>query len=170
MLSENLQAAFHKHMTAEFYSAYAYLAMAAHFESEDLPGFAHFFRIHHQEETLHAMKFFDFIAEAGVKPVLGTIEAPKGNFSSPVDAFRDALGHEKEVSASINSLMSMAQEEKAHAAAIFLQWFVSEQVEEEALFSQLVKNLEMLGDSPSGLIMLDRELAGRPAPSSGAAE
>jgi len=166
MLSQKLQDAFNKQMTAEFYSGYLYLQMAAHYESEDLPGFANFFRLQHQEELEHAMKFFDFLCEVGVKPNLGTIETSRNDFSSPKEPFDVSLEHEKKVTASIGNLVDMANEERAHAANAFLQWFVTEQVEEEATFSLFVKKLGMAGDDPRGLLMMDQELGLR-APSVG---
>jgi ferritin len=161
MLSQKLQDALNKQMTAEFYSAYLYLQMAAYYESEDLPGFANFFRIQHQEELQHAMKFFDFLCEIGVKPSLGTIETSRNDFSSAKEPFDASLEHEKKVTASIGNLVDIANEEKAHAANAFLQWFVTEQVEEEATFSLYIRKLEMAGDDARGLLMLDQELGQR---------
>lgn len=167
MLSDKLQNALSDHMTQEFHAAYTYLAMAAHFEAEDLPGFAHFFRVQYHEELEHGMKFFDFLAEAGARPDVGAITEPRKDYPSPKAAFDYSLEQEKKVTHRINELMDLSVEEKAHAASVFLQWFVTEQMEEEALFGTYVKRLELIGEDGQGIVALDHQLAGRPAHGSG---
>lgn len=167
MLSNNLKKALSEHMTSEFQAAYAYLAMAGWYESEDLPGFANFFRIQAQEETDHGMKFFNFLCEAGARPDIKAISEPGKEFSGPADPFKAGLEQEQQVTRRINSLMDLAQEEKSHATTVFLQWFVTEQVEEESLFNLYVKKLNLIGDDGRGIIALDRELAGRSATEEG---
>lgn len=161
MLSDKLVSALSEQMTNEFHAGYTYLAMAAHFEAEDFAGFAHFFRVQAQEELLHAMKFFDFLSQAGARARLGAVAEPRGTYAAPRDAFEIALRQEKEVTSSINELMDVAIGERAHAANVFLQWFVTEQMEEEALFSRLVKKFELIKDDGHGLMLLDREMGQR---------
>jgi ferritin len=161
MLSDKLQEALCEHMTSEFFAAYSYLAMAAWYEAEDLPGFANFFRIQYQEEMIHGMKFFDFLCEAGARPDLGSIAEPRKNYSSPMDPFMAGMEQEQAVTKRINGLMDLASEEKAHAAKVFLQWFVTEQLEEESLFGVYVKKLKLIGDDGRGIVALDRELGSR---------
>ena len=163
MLSDKLQSALNEQMRSEFYSSYLYLGMAAHFESGELGGIASLLRAQAAEETQHAHKFFDYLCQAGARPRLGTIEAVPSEYGSALTAFRLALEHERKVSAQIHALMDLAISERNHASVAFLQWFVTEQVEEEATFGRFVRRLEMLGDDPRGLLMFDREMAARAA-------
>jgi ferritin len=164
MLSQKLQDALNEQMTAEFYSAYLYLAMAAYCESRDLSGFAHFFEVQAQEETQHALKFYRYINETGGRARLLTIKEPQGDYSSPLEVFENALEHEKWVTASIDNLVALSRDEKSNATEIFLQWFVTEQVEEESTFGLYVSQLKMIEDNPQGLLFLDKELSTRPLP------
>ena len=132
-------------------------------ESADLPGFAHWMRIQSQEELTHAIKFFDFLLERGGTVELGEIPAPPKEWESPLAVFEAAYEHECTVSGMIANLVEIARQEKDYAAEIFLQWFVTEQVEEEASADAVVKHLRMIGESKNGLFMMDRELAKRPA-------
>jgi len=161
MMSQKLQDAMNEQMKNEFFSAYLYQAMAGYFESEDLPGFANWMRIQALEELSHGEKFFHFMCEVGARTNLLPIDGPKNDYKSPLDVFEFSLDHEKFVTASINNLMTIAKEEGDHASEIFLQWFVSEQVEEEASFGLMVKKLERIGDDGNGLLRLDDELATR---------
>ncbi len=151
----------------ELYSAYLYLSMAAYCESNNLPGFAHWMRMQDEEERMHAMKFYDFIHERGGRVVLQAIDQPEAEFESPLDVFEKTLEHEQLVTALINDLYALAVEERDYASQIFLQWFITEQIEEEDNASQVIETLKMIGDSRQGLLMLDRELAGRAAPQAG---
>ena len=170
MLSERMEKALNKQINAELYSAYLYLAMAAYFESINLGGFGNWMRIQAQEELTHAMKFYDFVYERGGRVVLAAVDAPPKEWDSPLAAFEGAYEHECKVSAMINDLVNIAIEEKDHATNNFLQWFVSEQVEEEASADAVVQKLKLIGDHGNGIFMLDRELGQRVfhAPADGA--
>ncbi|MEJ2690343.1 MAG: ferritin [Deltaproteobacteria bacterium] len=161
MLGKKLQAAFNEQMKNEFYSAYLYMAMAGYFQSEDLPGFANWMRVQVLEEMTHGEKFFNFTCETGGRTHLLPIDEPQNEFATPADAFEVGLQHEKFVTASINNLMDMAVKDKDHAAQIFLQWFVTEQIEEEANFSLILRKLRRVEGDGRGLLMLDQELGQR---------
>ncbi len=159
-MNEKIQDAFNKQINAELYSAYLYLAMAAYFEDINLPGFAGWMQCQAQEEVMHAMKFFHFINERGGRATMAPIEGPKNEWNSPLNAFEDAYAHEQKVTAMINDLVDLAMTEKDHAANNFLQWFVAEQVEEEATADGVVQKIKLAGDG-GGLFMVDKELGQR---------
>jgi ferritin len=161
MINERIEKAFNEQINAELYSSYLYLAMAAYFASVNLQGFANWMRCQAQEELMHAMKFFTFINDRAGRVALGTIDAPPASWESPLSAFEAAYNHEQRVTAMINNLVDIALEERDHAANNFLQWFVKEQVEEEASADGVVQQLKLSGDQGSGLFMLDRELGAR---------
>jgi len=161
MFSDKLLDSMNEQMKNEFLSAYLYFAMAGYFESEDLPGIASWMRVQALEELSHGEKFFNFICEAGGRTDLRAIDAPQNDYQSPLDCFQYSLEHEKFVTSRINQLMDLAKQESNHAAQIFLQWFVTEQVEEEASFGLIVKKLERIADDGRGLLMLDAELQNR---------
>lgn len=161
MLSQKLQDALNEQMKNEFYSAYLYKAMAAYFEAEDLPGFANFFEVQALEEMTHGDKFYQYICEAGGRAFLKAIDEPKNEYASPTDAFEYALAHEQKVTGMINQLTDLAIAESDHATRIFLQWFVSEQVEEEASFNGWLAKVRRIGSDGRGLLMLDQELGQR---------
>jgi ferritin len=161
MSSSKVKQALNKQLNAEFYSSYFYLSMVAYFESHDLQGFAKWFRLQADEEYSHGMKIFDYIHDIGGKVTLSKIEGPKTDWDSVLKVFQETSDHEQEVTKSINDLVDLAIAEKDHATVNFLQWFVSEQVEEEATTQQNVRKMEMIGDSKSGLYMLNRELGSR---------
>lgn len=161
MMSEKLLKGFNDQLRDEFEAANIYLAMAAYCKSEDLDGFANFFIVQAEEERSHAMKFFNFIDDLGERIIISGYDNPNNNFSSLEDVFTAALKHEQKVTAQINNLMSMALEEKHFAAVNFLNWFVNEQVEEEAMFSGLIARIKRIANSPEGIYMLDNELAQR---------
>lgn len=161
MISEKIQEAFNKQINAELYSSYLYLSMSAYFETISLGGFANWMRCQAQEELLHAMKFFTFVSERGGKVLLTPIDGPPTRWDSPLHAFQDAYSHEQKVTALINGLVDVALQERDHASAAFLQWFVTEQVEEEASADKVVQQLKLAGDAGGGLFMIDRELATR---------
>lgn len=160
MLSSKMQDALNAQMNWEIYSAHIYLSMSSHFAQEGLGGFANWMYAQYQEEMFHAMKFFDYINEAGGHAKLGTIEAPPLAWETPLAAFEQALEHEQGVTARINEIANLAIEERNHAVGIFLQWFIAEQVEEEDSVGDLVGKLKMVGDG-GGLFMLDRDLGTR---------
>ena len=161
MISKNIQTALNKQLNAEFYSSYFYLSMSAYFEANDLQGFAKWFRMQADEEYAHAMKIFDYVYQVGGEVALQKIDGPKTKWNSFLEVFKDTFVHEQKVTKSINAIVDLAQREKDHATVNFLQWFVGEQVEEEATAQMNVKKMEMIGDSKSGLLMLDNELGSR---------
>ena len=161
MLGKAVQDAMNEQIKNELYSAYQYLSMAAYCESENLPGFAHWMRAQFREETEHAMKFYDFILDRNGRVVLQAIEGPVVDFGSPLEVFEQALEHEQGVTAMINDLYGLAVRENDYASQTFLQWFVTEQVEEEKNAGDVVETLKMIGDSSEALFLLDRELGQR---------
>lgn len=161
MLNPELEAALNAQLGGELYSSHLYLSMSAYCESANMPGAARWFRMQADEERTHAMKFFEHLVDRGGRVVLGTIEAPPTEFSSLLDAFERALEAERNVTAAIDRLTSMAIDQGDHAAQAFLQWFVTEQVEEEKQADEVVQTLRAIGDNPATLFMLDRELGAR---------
>lgn len=161
MLSKKMQDALNKHLTEEFYSSYLYLSMSAHFEALNWKGFANWFRIQSQEEYGHAMKFYAYILQAGGKVTLKQVDAPKTTWKSVMEAYKDTLAHEQKITGLIHKLVDLAMQSKDYATNNFLQWFVTEQVEEEATVEEIIHKLEMIGDNKGGLYMLDRELGAR---------
>jgi ferritin len=161
MLDKAVQDAMNEQIKNELYSAYQYLSMAAYCESANLPGFAHWMRTQAREEMEHAMRFYDFILERNGRVVLQAIEEPVVEFSSPLEVFEQALEHEQEVTAMINNLYGLATGENDYASQAFLQWFVTEQVEEEKNAGDVVETLKMIGDRSEALFLLDRELGRR---------
>lgn len=161
MLSKKLNAALNSQMNKEFYSAYAYLSAAAYFEEEELTGFANFFRIQSQEELQHAMRFFEYLHHAGGQAILESIAAPKKDFKTPLGVFEHGLNQEQNLAAEISNLLNLSIAEKHAPTQVFLQWFISEQVEEEALFTRYIKKLKRNGQDANGLMLLDNELAAR---------
>lgn len=163
MIGEKVQDAFNEQTNAELYSAYLYLSMAAQFEAMNLRGFANWMREQAREEVAHAMKFFAHVNERGGRVTLKQIDAPPKDWASPLAAFQDAYKHEQKVTALIDKLVKLAAAEGDDAAGIFLQWFVKEQVEEEASADEVVQKLKAIKDSANGLLMLDQALAKRGA-------
>lgn len=161
MLNEKIEQALNEQLSAESFSAYLYLSMSAYFESENLKGFASWMNIQAMEEYTHSRKFYDYILQRGGRVVLKPIEGPQTEWKSPVDVFEASLNHERYISARINKLMDLAIEESDHATKIFLQWFVTEQVEEEDNVGNTLDQVRMMGDTKQGLYMLDRELGQR---------
>jgi len=161
-MNDRIERAFNEQINAEMYSSYLYLSMNAYFRSENLPGFANWMMVQAQEELQHAMKFYDYVFDQCGRVVLTSIEGPQLKWDSPLAAFEHQLAHEQLVTDLINKLVDIASETKDHAAYEFLQWFVKEQVEEEANARELVAKASMIGDDGPGLYMLDKELAGRP--------
>ena len=161
MLTEKMQTALNGQLNAELYSSYLYLSMNAYFKSVNLDGFANWMYYQAQEELEHSMKFYDFVIQRGGKVVLTEIDAPPTEWDSPMAVFEATLAHEQKVTGLINDLVEVALEERDHATNIFLQWFVSEQVEEEESVSGVLEQLKLMGDAQGGLFMIDRELAKR---------
>lgn len=163
MLSNALQDAINEQIKNELYSAYLYLAMSAHFEEQSLLGFATWMRMQAREEVTHAMKLLDYIGDRGGHVALKAIDGPPEHFDSPLEIFRQALAHEKEVTRMIHDLYALAAKESDYPTQVALQWFVTEQVEEEKSALDIVDQLEMAGDNRGALLLLDREMAGRGA-------
>jgi len=163
MINKKMLDALNKQINAEMYSSYLYLAMAADFADKNFPGFAQWMQVQAREEDAHAMKIFCFIQERGGRVTLKAIDAPPAKWTSPLKAFQDAYAHEQKVTGMIHDLVMLARAEKDLASEIFLQWFVNEQVEEEASADEIVKRLEMIKDAPQGLVMLDAKLGARGA-------
>ena len=161
MISQSVQNAINDQIKHEFFSSYLYLSMSAYFETLSLPGFASWMRVQSQEEHAHAMKFFDFVNDRDGTVELQAIDQPPGEFQSPLDVFEQALTHERKVTALIHRLYELALKESDYATQTLLQWFITEQVEEEKNATQIVEQLKMTGGEPSSLLLLDRELAGR---------
>lgn len=161
MLDPKMQNALNDQLNFELYSGYLYLSMSSWFESVNLTGFAGWMHIQAQEELVHAMKYFDYIQERSGRSLLTTVEGPDTEWTSPLEAFEDAYEHETKVTGRINKLVDLAIELSDHATNNFLQWFVAEQVEEEASVDEVVQHLKMVSSDSSGLFMLDRELASR---------
>lgn len=161
MLSPTMQDALNAQINLEFTSAYAYLAAAAHFEAASLPGLAGWMRQQYAEEIEHALRLFDHLHDRGGRVRLGAIAEPRADFARPLDAFQMALGHEQKVTASIHNLYALAAKENDYATQTMLQWFITEQVEEEKNVGQVVDWLMLAGDAPAALLMLDQKLGQR---------
>lgn len=161
MIKDKIQGAINKQINAELYSSYLYLSMSSYFESINLKGCANWMRVQTQEELVHVMKFYDHLIERGGKVILSAIESPPTEWTSPLAVFEHAYQHEQKVTGLINDLVDLAVAEKDHASNNFLQWFVSEQVEEEASADEVVQKIKLMGDAPGGLFIIDRELAQR---------
>jgi len=163
MMKQKIQDALNAQLNAESFSAHLYMSMSAHFQSVNLKGMAHWMRLQADEETTHVMKFFDYVLSRGGKVALDQIGAPPTEWESPLAVFEAAYGHEQQVSAKINTLVDLALAERDHASNAFLQWFVTEQVEEEESVSEIVDQLKLIADDRGALFMLDRELGQRRA-------
>jgi ferritin len=161
MLKQKLQDAINEQIAYEIYSALIYKAMQAYFAAEDLPGFANWMDVQYQEELFHANKFFTYVCDAGGRAAMLPFPGARNDFTSPLEAFRETLEHEQEVTRRICKLMDLAREENDHAAQIMLQWFITEQVEEESNASLIIRKLERVEGDGRGLLMLDQELAQR---------
>jgi ferritin len=164
MLSKKVEEAMNDQLAVELQSAYEYLAMSAYCESISLPGFAQWLRTQWQEELDHAMRFYTFIADRDGRVDLKTLDQPQQKYSSVVEVFETALEHERAVTQSIHKLYSLVEEEQDYAAQAWLDWFATEQVEEEKMVGQIVDTLRRIGDRGDALFFVDRELGGRAAP------
>jgi ferritin len=161
MINKLVQDAMNEQINKELYSSYLYLSMAAYFEDKNLPGFAHWMRVQEAEERVHAMKFYDFIYERGGRVLLKAIDAPKTEWASTLEVAQEVAAHEAKVTASIYALYETALKEKDYPAQIMLQWFISEQVEEEKNAAEIVANLKLIEDRGTAVLMLDHRLAKR---------
>ena len=161
MINKSLQDAMNDQINKELYSSYLYLSMAAFLEEKNLPGFAHWMRIQEAEEREHAMKFYDYMVERGGRVTLKAIDAPKTEWKSMLELAEEVAAHEAMVTASIYTLYELALKEKDYPTQIMLQWFISEQVEEEKNAAEIVSNLKLIEDRGTAILMLDHRLAKR---------
>jgi ferritin len=165
MISKKIEKAINKQINAEMYSAYLYLSMAAYVESKNFKGIANWLQLQAQEEMTHAMKFYSFVFDRGGRVVLEAIEGPKTEWKSIVDVYENVYEHECKVTGLINNLVDLALAEKDHASNAFLQWFVNEQVEEEATAQEIVETLKLAAESKGNkggmMYMIDKELGAR---------
>ncbi|MFH1531218.1 MAG: ferritin [Pseudomonadota bacterium] len=161
MLSETVNKALNEQINAELYSSYLYYAMAAYFDDTGLPGASHWMKTQAVEEMLHAHKFFGYVADRAGRVLLERIEKPQESWASPLAAFEAAYAHEVKITGLINGLVKLARQESDFNTDNFLQWFVAEQVEEEATANDVIQKLKLVDQSKGGLFMIDRELATR---------
>lgn len=161
MLSKKMAKALAEQMNKEAYSGYLYLGMSSYAASIGLNGIANWFMVQFQEEISHAQKFYNYLGQQGERVMLETIDKPPQDFSSAADLFEKTLEHEQKVTKMINDLVALAREEKDNATEIFLQWYVTEQVEEEANAQELLQKVKLVGEGGNGLFMIDNELAKR---------
>jgi len=161
MIKKPLENALNEQINAEFHSAYIYLSMSSYFLSVGLGGYANWMRVQYQEELAHATRFFDYVNERGGRVKLSPIQEVQVDFTGIVDAFQKTLEHEQVVTGMIDHLMDLAIQESDHATKSFLQWFVDEQVEEEANVEQILNNLKLINGEGQGLLMMDREMQTR---------
>nr|5V5K_A Chain A, Ferritin [Archaeoglobus fulgidus]5V5K_B Chain B, Ferritin [Archaeoglobus fulgidus]5V5K_C Chain C, Ferritin [Archaeoglobus fulgidus]5V5K_D Chain D, Ferritin [Archaeoglobus fulgidus]5V5K_E Chain E, Ferritin [Archaeoglobus fulgidus]5V5K_F Chain F, Ferritin [Archaeoglobus fulgidus]5V5K_G Chain G, Ferritin [Archaeoglobus fulgidus]5V5K_H Chain H, Ferritin [Archaeoglobus fulgidus] len=158
-ISEKMVEALNRQINAEIYSAYLYLSMASYFDSIGLKGFSNWMRVQWQEELMHAMKMFDFVSRRGGRVKLYAVEEPPSEWDSPLAAFEHVYEHEVNVTKRIHELVEMAMQEKDFATYNFLQWYVAEQVEEEASALDIVEKLRLIGEDKRALLFLDKELS-----------
>jgi ferritin len=161
-----MEAALNGQINKEFYSAYLYLSMSAYCNKLNMPGAEHWFRMQYEEEVVHMTKMFDYVMQHGGNAKLLQIDEPPHEFGTLIEAFEASLRHEQFITQSINGLLDVAVEEKDHATQVFLQWYITEQVEEEANVEEIVQRFKLAGDNGGALMMLDDKLSLRmpPAP------
>ena len=162
-MNQQLVDAFNAQIQAEFQSAYVYLGMAAWFTENNLPGFAQWMRVQWEEETQHAMKLFDFLHNRGERVMLRPLSAPGDTYTSALDVFEHVHQHEQSITSSINALYEHALNTKDLPSQIVLQWFINEQVEEEALVIEIIERLKLVGSDGPSIYLLDRQMATRPS-------
>ena len=163
MPTKAVQSAINDQIAMELESAYVYLSMAAYFDEHNLPGFSHWMRMQHGEELAHAMKMFDFMLDNGGHIVLKALAKPPSQFKGALAVMKETLKHEQKVTGAITELYELTVKEKDYPAQILLQWFISEQTEEEKTVGDIIAQMKMVGDSGSGLLLIDQHLAGRAA-------
>ena len=163
MIGKKIENAMNEQIKHEAFSAYLYFSMAAYFHSKSLDGMAQWMKSQAQEEFAHALRFFNHINDRGGRIELQALEKPQTEWESPIAAFKAALVHEEFITGKINDLAKLADDENDRAAGIMLQWFVTEQVEEEDSVSTVIAMLDLIGDSGHGILMADRELGSRVA-------
>jgi ferritin len=161
MIGKSMQDAMNEQINKEFFSSYLYLSMAAYFEDKNLMGFAHWMRLQADEEREHAMKFYNFILDAGGRVYLKALDAPETDWKSNLEVVEQVAEHEAKVTASIHSLYELALKEKDYAAQVMLQWFITEQVEEEKNAAELLAKLRLIEERGTAVLMLDHRLSKR---------
>ena len=161
MLTKKLQDALNEQINKEFFAEYLYLSMSAYLESIEMEGFANYFNVQAQEEHFHAMKMFNFVHDKGGRVILKSLKEPKSEYTSVVNVIEESLEHERYVTKSINELMDVAIKENDHSVKSFLEWYVDEQVEEEATISKLLAKLKLIKGEGFGLLTLDSQLGAR---------
>lgn len=161
MISDKLLNALNDQMNFEFESANVYMSMAAFCASESLDGFANFYLVQAEEERFHAMKFFRFLNDVGHRVTIKGMEMPNNDYASVLDSFEKGLAHEKEVTKRIYALADLALNEREHATMAFLNWFIEEQVEEEASFDNIIQKLKRIDKDSNAFFMLDDEFSSR---------
>jgi ferritin len=160
-LSKTVQDALNEQLKQEFYAAYLYLSMSAHCSSNNFEGFAQWLRLQAQEEVGHAMRIYDYIEDRGGRVLLQAIPQPATEFPSIVGLFEQARDHERKVTGMINGLYELVDRERDYASHSFLEWFLTEQIEEEKQSTKIVESLKLAGDHPGAILMLDREMGAR---------
>lgn len=161
MLTKKLQDALNDQINREFFAEYLYLSMSAYLESIDMEGFANYFNVQAQEEHFHAMKMFNFVHDKGGRVILKALKEPKADFKSVINVIEESLNHEKWVTKAINELMDVAIAENDHSVKSFLEWYVDEQVEEEATITKLLAKLKLIKGEGLGLLTLDNQMGMR---------
>lgn len=161
MISKTLQDAINDQINKELYSSYLYLSMAAYFENKNLPGFAKWMHVQEGEERGHAMRLYQFLVDRGGRVILKAIAEPEGDWKSSLDLFKQVAAHEAQVTASINSVYALALKEIDYATQMALQWFITEQVEEEKNAAEIVQQLELIEARGTAVLMLDHRLGKR---------
>ena len=161
MLNKKLEKELNKQLNAELDAAYLYLSMSAYLASNNLSGFSNWMKVQFEEEQFHALKLYNYIIERGGNVILTAIDTPKNKWKDIVDVYKDVLAHEEKITSSINNLVDIAMQEKDHATVNMLQWYVAEQVEEEAGVSEILDQLKLIGGKGTGMFMLDREMKQR---------
>jgi ferritin len=161
LISKKMEGMINTQINRELYSAYLYGAMAAYFDASSWKGMAHWMKVQAKEELQHAQRFYSYIYDRGGTVILDAIEKPPSSWASPLAAFKDAYAHEQKVTGMINGIFKAAQQEDDYATQQMLQWFISEQVEEESNTLTIVQQLELIKDSVHGLFMLDSHLGKR---------
>lgn len=161
MINKKMEQAINDQIQKELYSSYLYLAMSLYAERKNLKGFAQWLKVQHTEEQAHAMKFVAYLQERGGQVALQALQAPPVEYGTMVALFEDVLAHEHYITKSINDLYELAGAEKDYAAQIFLQWFIEEQVEEEASVSEVLDKMRMIPESSSGIFYFDKALGKR---------
>ncbi len=158
MLKDNVLDKLNDQFNCEVFSAYLYFSMAGYFESINLKGFANWMEIQAQEEITHAHRIYKYIIDRGSRPKMAAVDAPRQDWGSPLEAMQEAYDHECQISAQINESVSLVLKENDHSTNTMLQWFVNEQVEEEAIADDIVQKLKLIADNSTGLFLLDTEL------------